>query len=179
MRSVAVYMWLRSFECLTMWARLCTNSCATMIKITGVHENGNVYGLFVDDMHRFWWNIVSLVISYCVLGHFILCSWPFHIVFLAISYRVLGYFISCPWLFHIVLFQRILQLFAQILVAIEHVHSRNILHRDLKTQNIMLNKTRTVVKIGDFGISKVLSSKITSAKTVSSILILLYVNFSI
>ena len=93
MRSVAVYMWLRTFECLTMWARLCTNSCATMIKITGGHENCNVYGLFVDDMHRFWWNIVSLVISYCVLDHFISCSWPFHIVSLAISYRVLDHFI--------------------------------------------------------------------------------------
>ena len=63
--------------------------------------------------------------------------------------------------------QHILQLFVQILVAIQHVHSLNILHRDLKTQNIMLNKKRSVVKIGDFGISKVLSSKITSAQTVS------------
>ena len=60
-----------------------------------------------------------------------------------------------------------MQFFAQILVALEHVHSRNILHRDLKTQNIMLCKKKKVVKIGDFGISKVLSSKITSAKTVS------------
>ena len=63
--------------------------------------------------------------------------------------------------------QHILQLFVQILVAIQHVHSLNILHRDLKPQNIMLNKKRSVVKIGDFGISKVLSSKITSAQTVS------------
>ena len=63
--------------------------------------------------------------------------------------------------------QRVMQFFAQILVALEHVHSRNIMHRDLKTQNIMLCKKKKVVKIGDFGISKVLSSKITSAKTVS------------
>jgi serine/threonine protein kinase len=62
--------------------------------------------------------------------------------------------------------EHILQFFAQLLVAIEHIHSLNILHRDLKTQNIMLNKKRTVLKIGDFGISKVLSSKITSAQTV-------------
>ena len=63
-------------------------------------------------------------------------------------------------------FQQILHFFAQLLVAIEHVHSQKILHRDLKTQNILMNKKRTVLKIGDFGISKVLSSKITSAQTV-------------
>ena len=62
--------------------------------------------------------------------------------------------------------QRILQLFVQLLVAIEYVHSLNILHRDLKTQNVLLNRKRTVLKIGDFGISKVLSSA-TSAITVS------------
>ena len=61
-----------------------------------------------------------------------------------------------------------MQFFAQILVALEHVHSRNIMHRDLKTQNIMLCKKKKVVKIGDFGISKVLSSKITSAKSVGN-----------
>lgn len=46
-----------------------------------------------------------------------------------------------------------------------HVHKENILHRDLKTQNILLNKKRKVVKIGDFGISKILSSK-SKANTV-------------
>ena len=63
--------------------------------------------------------------------------------------------------------QHVLQFFAQLLVAIDHVHSLNILHRDLKTQNVMMNRSRSVLKIGDFGISKVLSSKITSAQTVS------------
>lgn len=49
--------------------------------------------------------------------------------------------------------------------AIQGIHSHNILHRDLKTQNIMLDRTRKVIKIGDFGISKVLSSK-SKANTV-------------
>lgn len=53
----------------------------------------------------------------------------------------------------------IIRLFVQIVLALCHVHQQNILHRDLKTQNILLNKTRKVVKIGDFGISKILSSK--------------------
>ncbi|KAJ8306380.1 hypothetical protein KUTeg_016925 [Tegillarca granosa] len=48
---------------------------------------------------------------------------------------------------------------AQMLLSIQHVHSKQILHRDLKTQNILLDRKREVVKIGDFGISKVLSSK--------------------
>ena len=52
-----------------------------------------------------------------------------------------------------------MHLFIQILLSLQHVHSKQILHRDLKTQNILLNKDRDVVKIGDFGISKVLSSK--------------------
>ena len=49
------------------------------------------------------------------------------------------------------------------------------MHRDLKTQNIMLCKKKKVVKIGDFGISKVLSSKITSAKTVIMEIVNMYI----
>ncbi|XP_067677206.1 serine/threonine-protein kinase Nek8-like isoform X1 [Haliotis asinina] len=55
--------------------------------------------------------------------------------------------------------EEILKFFAQMLLSLQHVHSKNILHRDLKTQNILLAKKKEIVKIGDFGISKVLSSK--------------------
>ncbi|XP_063151190.1 serine/threonine-protein kinase Nek8 isoform X3 [Candoia aspera] len=55
--------------------------------------------------------------------------------------------------------ETILHFFVQILLALHHVHAKQILHRDLKTQNILLDKHHTVAKIGDFGISKILSSK--------------------
>lgn len=54
---------------------------------------------------------------------------------------------------------KILKLFEQISSAINYMHSENILHRDLKTANVFLN-SKGVVKIGDFGISKIINTKI-------------------
>lgn len=56
----------------------------------------------------------------------------------------------------------------QIVLALEHVHSKQILHRDLKSQNLLLDRHRVLVKVGDFGISKVLSSR-SKAHSVSSL----------
>ena len=50
--------------------------------------------------------------------------------------------------------EQILSWFVQITFALQYIHKKNILHRDLKTQNIFLTSQR-LVKIGDFGISKV------------------------
>lgn len=58
----------------------------------------------------------------------------------------------------------VLDIFSQICLAIEHVHSKNILHRDLKTQNIFLMKDRQV-KLGDFGVSRILQHTYDLAKT--------------
>ena len=48
--------------------------------------------------------------------------------------------------------ERILDYTSQILIALEYIHSCKILHRDLKTQNIFISRSRLF--LGDFGISK-------------------------
>jgi NIMA (never in mitosis gene a)-related kinase len=40
-------------------------------------------------------------------------------------------------------------------LALKHIHDKKTLHRDLKTQNIFMNKSGQI-KIGDFGIARVL-----------------------
>ena len=53
----------------------------------------------------------------------------------------------------------VMNFFIQIIVALNHIHSKNVLHRDLKTQNLLIDRHHKILKISDFGISKVLNSK--------------------
>eukprot|EP00929_Paragymnodinium_shiwhaense_P069002 TRINITY_DN34813_c0_g1_i1.p1 TRINITY_DN34813_c0_g1~~TRINITY_DN34813_c0_g1_i1.p1 ORF type:complete len:942 (-),score=249.91 TRINITY_DN34813_c0_g1_i1:76-2901(-) len=57
-----------------------------------------------------------------------------------------------------------IHLFAQCCLALRHVHSKHVMHRDLKSQNIFMTKAN-VVKLGDFGIAKVLDHTAAEAKT--------------
>eukprot|EP00607_Mallomonas_marina_P000565 CAMPEP_0182425402 /NCGR_PEP_ID=MMETSP1167-20130531/11842_1 /TAXON_ID=2988 /ORGANISM="Mallomonas Sp, Strain CCMP3275" /LENGTH=353 /DNA_ID=CAMNT_0024606111 /DNA_START=143 /DNA_END=1201 /DNA_ORIENTATION=+ len=58
----------------------------------------------------------------------------------------------------------------QILMGLYYLHSRNVLHRDLKSANVFLNKSRTdayfTVKIGDLGVAKLLETSTAFAMTI-------------
>ncbi len=58
----------------------------------------------------------------------------------------------------------LMRIFVQICLALKHVHDHNILHRDLKSQNIFLN-SKGIIKLGDFGIAKVLDTTEEQART--------------
>ena len=58
----------------------------------------------------------------------------------------------------------ILDYFTQICLALQHLHKKKIIHRDLKSGNVFLMKSG-IVKLGDFGISKGLKSSRDKAVT--------------
>jgi len=65
--------------------------------------------------------------------------------------------------------EQVLRWFTQMCLALKYMHERNILHRDIKTQNIFLAKKDCgglgCVKIADFGIAKVLRGPHAMAQT--------------
>ncbi|XP_071081984.1 serine/threonine-protein kinase Nek4-like [Haliotis cracherodii] len=60
--------------------------------------------------------------------------------------------------------RQVVEWFVQIAMAMQYMHERNILHRDLKTQNIFLTKSK-IIKVGDLGIARVLDSSNDMATT--------------
>lgn len=61
----------------------------------------------------------------------------------------------------------ILVLFVQIVSAVVYLHQQNIIHRDIKTTNIFLNKQGFTL-LGDFGISKILDSTLDARSFVGT-----------
>eukprot|EP00286_Rhodomonas_abbreviata_P020724 CAMPEP_0181291804 /NCGR_PEP_ID=MMETSP1101-20121128/2165_1 /TAXON_ID=46948 /ORGANISM="Rhodomonas abbreviata, Strain Caron Lab Isolate" /LENGTH=312 /DNA_ID=CAMNT_0023396225 /DNA_START=162 /DNA_END=1097 /DNA_ORIENTATION=- len=63
--------------------------------------------------------------------------------------------------------ERVLDLFLQVCLGMEHVHSQNFLHRDIKPANILLTSdSPPKIKLADFGVARVLSANTLVAKTV-------------
>jgi len=57
-----------------------------------------------------------------------------------------------------------MSVFAQCLLALQHIHQMHVLHRDIKSQNIFVMKAGAV-KLGDFGIAKVFEHTASRANT--------------
>ncbi|XP_053640197.1 uncharacterized protein [Cherax quadricarinatus] len=60
--------------------------------------------------------------------------------------------------------QKIIRWFIQITMALQYLHVHNVLHRDLKSQNIFLTRSG-LIKLGDFGIARILNSSVDMATT--------------
>ncbi|EQC25515.1 NEK protein kinase [Saprolegnia diclina VS20] len=59
---------------------------------------------------------------------------------------------------------KLLLLFVQMALAVQHMHASNVLHRDLKPKNMFVFETGRLV-VGDFGIAKCLESSASLAET--------------
>ena len=53
--------------------------------------------------------------------------------------------------------RQVLQIFTQLILGLDYIHSQNILHRDIKTANVFLFR-KGLVKLGDFGIAREVSN---------------------
>ncbi len=52
-------------------------------------------------------------------------------------------------------FKRAFKYIEQVCAGLRHAHRHNIIHRDIKPQNLLLTKDRETVKIADFGVARV------------------------
>ena len=62
-----------------------------------------------------------------------------------------------------------LKLIHQCLRALDFLHKNNVVHRDIKPDNIFINLDDLVVKIGDFGLSRSLPESLSGKDSANSL----------
>lgn len=60
---------------------------------------------------------------------------------------------------HDISFGEALAYLEQVCAGLAHAHSRNVIHRDIKPQNLLLSADRKIVKIADFGVARMSESE--------------------
>lgn len=60
--------------------------------------------------------------------------------------------------------EKVLHMFTQVALGVKHLHDRKILHRDIKSLNILMNKKGTL-KLADLGLCTLLNSTVGKART--------------
>ena len=61
---------------------------------------------------------------------------------------------------------RVMTWFVQLCLALQYCHSEKVLHRDLKPSNIFITEGGSVIKLGDFGLSRALGTAEAAVTTV-------------
>ena len=64
-----------------------------------------------------------------------------------------------------IVIEEVIEISRQIIAGLSHAHQRGVVHKDIKSQNILLDKNKKV-KITDFGIADIMDDDITKTQSV-------------